>query len=99
MDWIGRNLYWTDSVLDVIEVSGLNGSNRRALISNGLDNPRAILVDPPNGYVSFNVPITCYLVTLNITLFIIWTYTLQKYNETFVTGPWQEGGLGKKGGG
>jgi len=49
VDWIGRNLYWTDSVLNVIEVAGLNGSNRRILISNGLDNPRAILVDPPSG--------------------------------------------------
>lgn len=51
VDWIGRNLYWTDSALNVIEVSSLNGSNRRALISSGLDNPRAILVDPLNGYV------------------------------------------------
>ncbi|XP_031557799.1 nidogen-like [Actinia tenebrosa] len=49
VDWIGRNLYWTDSGLDVIEVSRLNGSNRKVLISNGLYDPRAILVDPPSG--------------------------------------------------
>ncbi|XP_048586390.1 uncharacterized protein LOC5504315 isoform X1 [Nematostella vectensis] len=49
VDWMGRNIYWTDTGLDVIEVAGMNGSNRRVLISNALDDPRAILVDPPNG--------------------------------------------------
>ena len=49
VDWIGRNLYWTDSLLDVIEVSKLDGSKRTVLIHSGLQNPRAIIVDPPNG--------------------------------------------------
>lgn len=49
VDWISRNLYWTDAGMDKIEVSRLNGSSRRVLISAGLDEPRAIAVDPNNG--------------------------------------------------
>jgi len=50
-DWIHNNLYWTDSTNDRIEVLGLSddGSNRRwrrTLISSGLDEPHAIVVDP-----------------------------------------------------
>ena len=51
MDWLGRNIYWTDSWLDTIEVAMLNGSHRRTLISSDLVDPRAIIVDPPSGYV------------------------------------------------
>jgi low density lipoprotein receptor-related protein 5/6 len=49
VDWIGRNLYWCDSGTDRIEVSHLNGSSRRVLISENLDEPRAIVVDPGEG--------------------------------------------------
>jgi low density lipoprotein receptor-related protein 5/6 len=49
VDWIGRNLYWSDSGTDRIEVSHLNGSSRRVLVSENLDEPRAIVVDPGEG--------------------------------------------------
>ena len=49
VDWMGRNIYWTDSWHDVIEVAKLDGSERKVLISSGLVDPRAIIVDPPNG--------------------------------------------------
>lgn len=49
VDWMGRNIYWTDSWLDAIEVAKLNGSHRRTLVSSDLVDPRAIIVDPPNG--------------------------------------------------
>ena len=49
VDWLGRNIYWTDSWLDTIEVAMLNGSHRRTLISSDLVDPRAIIVDPPTG--------------------------------------------------
>ena len=49
VDWIARNLYWTDTGMDRIEVSRLNGSSRKVLISEGLREPRAIVVDPGKG--------------------------------------------------
>ncbi|XP_067028180.1 nidogen-like isoform X4 [Acropora muricata] len=49
VDWLGRNIYWTDSRLGVIQVARINGSDRRTLVSSDLANPRAIIVDPPNG--------------------------------------------------
>jgi low density lipoprotein receptor-related protein 5/6 len=49
VDWIGRNLYWSDTGTDRIEVSRLNGTSRRVLVSYNLDEPRAIAVDPGEG--------------------------------------------------
>ena len=46
VDWIGRNLYWTDAGLDTIEVSELDGSSACVLLQTGLDQPRAIAIDP-----------------------------------------------------
>ena len=33
VDWVARNLYWTDTGTDRIEVSRLNGMSRKVLIS------------------------------------------------------------------
>lgn len=49
VDWIARNLYWTDTGSDRIEVSRLNGTSRKVLISEKLDEPRAICLDPVAG--------------------------------------------------
>ena len=49
VDWVARNLYWTDTGTDRIEVSRLNGSSRKVLISEHLDEPRAITLDPTLG--------------------------------------------------
>ena len=49
VDWVARNLYWTDTGTDRIEVSRLNGSSRKILISDHLDEPRAITLDPTHG--------------------------------------------------
>ncbi|KAI8512649.1 hypothetical protein Bbelb_092880 [Branchiostoma belcheri] len=51
VDVISRNLYWTDTGIDKIIVSRLDGSFRRSLITTGLDEPRAIVVDPNAGYM------------------------------------------------
>lgn len=46
-DWIHKNLYWTDTGNDRIDVLSLKSSRwRRTLISTDLDEPRAIIVDP-----------------------------------------------------
>jgi len=49
VDWVARNLYWTDTGTDRIEVSRLNGTSRKVLISENLDQPRAITLDPTHG--------------------------------------------------
>ncbi|XP_014344907.1 low-density lipoprotein receptor-related protein 2a [Latimeria chalumnae] len=48
VDWVGRNLYWTDYVLETIEVSRLDGSYRTVLISENITNPRGLVLDPRN---------------------------------------------------
>ena len=51
VDWYGRNLYWTDSKLGVIEISKLDGSERSifAIIREDLGAPSFINVDPVRG--------------------------------------------------
>ena len=50
VDWVGRNLYWTDTRLKTISVSKLDGRYRRTLIRLDLENrPRAIVVHPNRG--------------------------------------------------
>lgn len=66
VDHLGRTLFWTDSVKDHIEVASLDGSQRRVIIDSDLVNPRAIITDPPNGWVLFTMkPLRfCLLVSL-----------------------------------
>lgn len=51
-DWLGKKLYWTDSETNRIEVSNLDGSHRKVLFWEDLDQPRAIALDPLNGYAA-----------------------------------------------
>lgn len=51
VDWVGKNLYWCDKGYKTIEVSRLDGRYRRMLINSGLQEPRAIAVDPFQRYI------------------------------------------------
>ena len=51
VDWVGRNLFWTDSGTDRIEVARLDGSSRKVLISEDLDEPRSIVLDLNHGFM------------------------------------------------
>ena len=51
VDWLFKHLYWTDTGHDSISVANYDGTKKRTLISTGLDDPRAISLDPMNGYV------------------------------------------------
>ena len=51
IDWIARNIYWTESKLNRIEVARIDGTSRRIVVGEGLDEPRGIVVDPADGYV------------------------------------------------
>ncbi|MBN3273161.1 LRP2 protein, partial [Polyodon spathula] len=48
VDWVGRNLYWVDSVLETIEVSTLDGRHRTVLLSENITSPRGLVLDPRN---------------------------------------------------
>ena len=52
LDWVARKLYWTNdaSPVDTIEVSELDGSNRKVLIYGGMAIPNDIVVHPMAGY-------------------------------------------------
>ena len=54
MDWIGENIYWVESKLDQIEVAKLDGRCRRTLISDDIQSPRAIALDPHEGKSTFS---------------------------------------------
>ena len=49
VEWVARNLYWTDTGTDRIEVSRLDGSSRKIVISEDLEEPRAITLYPTLG--------------------------------------------------
>ena len=55
VDWVGRNLYWCDKGKDTIEVSQLDGKYRKVLIKEGLEEPRAIVLNPYDGLVIYNL--------------------------------------------
>lgn len=48
-DWMGNKLYWTDSETNRIEVAELDGTHRKVLFWQDLDQPRAIALDPGRG--------------------------------------------------
>ncbi|XP_047660030.1 low-density lipoprotein receptor-related protein 6-like [Tachysurus fulvidraco] len=50
-DWLGSKLYWTDSETNRVEVAELDGTLRKVLFWQDLDQPRAISLDPSRGYV------------------------------------------------
>ncbi|XP_022104410.1 low-density lipoprotein receptor-related protein 2-like isoform X2 [Acanthaster planci] len=49
VDWVGRNIYWADRVIDVIEVSSLDRDHRAVLISQNISKPRGLCLDPSEG--------------------------------------------------
>ncbi|XP_067847730.1 nidogen-2 [Heptranchias perlo] len=49
IDYVRRNMFWTDSGSDKIEVAKVDGSQRRVLVDTDLVNPRAIVVDSLSG--------------------------------------------------
>nr|XP_040223812.2 low-density lipoprotein receptor-related protein 4 isoform X2 [Anopheles coluzzii] len=51
VDWLADNLYWTDTALKKIEVARLDGSCRKAILTDGLDDPRSIILYPKRGFV------------------------------------------------
>lgn len=52
IDWMARNIYWTDEGLSQINVAKLSNVTQRKLLVHGdMFHPRAIALDPKRGYV------------------------------------------------
>lgn len=51
VDWIYNHIYWTDTAQNLISVADLDGRMRRALFTDELDEPRAIVVNPLEGWM------------------------------------------------
>ena len=49
VDWVARNLYWTDGRHKSVSVATLDGKYRRTLITTDMGRPRAITVHPKIG--------------------------------------------------
>ncbi|XP_012137362.2 nidogen isoform X2 [Megachile rotundata] len=51
VDWVSRNIFWTDSSKTTVEVANLETKKRKVLVSDGLVNPRGIAVHPYRGKI------------------------------------------------
>uniref|UniRef100_A0A8C6XVP1 LDL receptor related protein 1B n=1 Tax=Naja naja TaxID=35670 RepID=A0A8C6XVP1_NAJNA len=51
VDWVGKNLYWSDTEKRMIEVSKINGLYPTVLVSKRVKFPRDLSLDPQIGYL------------------------------------------------
>lgn len=49
IDWISKNIYWSDSELGRIEVARQNGSFRRVLMDDASRKPHSLVLSPQHG--------------------------------------------------
>ncbi|RWS16465.1 low-density lipoprotein receptor-related protein 2-like protein [Dinothrombium tinctorium] len=59
IDWVGRNIYWTDSDLSSVKSKGrvfvslIDGRYKKTLLSTALERPTSIALDPELGIMFF----------------------------------------------
>ncbi|XP_031629327.1 low-density lipoprotein receptor-related protein 4 isoform X2 [Contarinia nasturtii] len=54
VDWIADNLYFSDTETRTIEVTRLDGSCRKTIINENLNDPRSLAISPQKGYLFFS---------------------------------------------
>lgn len=54
VDWIANNLYFSDTESSTIEVARLDGSSRKIIINENLNDPRSLVVFPQRAYLFFS---------------------------------------------
>lgn len=62
VDWIYKNLYWTDLGTKTISVTNFNGTKQKVLFNRGLKEPASIAVDPLSGSVQVTAAEGCVFV-------------------------------------
>lgn len=55
VDWIANNLYFSDTESSSIEVSRLDGSSRKVIIGENLNDPRSLAIFPQRGLLFFSM--------------------------------------------
>lgn len=53
VDWIYNHIYWTDAFKDTIELANFEGNMRKTLIKDRVQEPRAIALNPLEGWMFF----------------------------------------------
>ncbi|XP_066021680.1 uncharacterized protein [Pocillopora verrucosa] len=51
IDWISKDIFWTDTTNNRIEMAKVDGSDRKILFDRDIDKPRGIAADSVNGYI------------------------------------------------
>lgn len=64
IDFVSRNIYWTDSIKNTIEVANIETKLRKILFNTSLVNPRGIAVHPQRG---------------SVAIYLLYIFTLKKY--------------------
>ena len=49
VDWVTKHVYWVESDLNQIEITDFSGKFRATLLSEDIDKPRALVLDPSKG--------------------------------------------------
>lgn len=53
VDWLSRNIYWSDMGRHRIEVAKLTGAHRRTILWSDIESPRSIALHPSKGLIYF----------------------------------------------
>lgn len=80
VDWIGKNLYWSDTEKRIIEVSKLNGLYPTILVSKRLKFPRDLSLDPRAGFVTNIEDIKLQIMTVisfDVLNPVLWLFNIE----------------------
>jgi low density lipoprotein receptor-related protein 5/6 len=73
VDWVAHNLYWADTGSKKIEVARLDGSFRKVLFWEQVEEPRSLALDPREGYGDHFFNFKWQSLTTNYSRFMYWS--------------------------
>ncbi|KAG8234142.1 hypothetical protein J437_LFUL007508, partial [Ladona fulva] len=71
VDWIANNIYWTDTGRKVLEVARLDGSSRKIVIGQDLDEPRSIALYPKKGFHTWITYVRATMEVAHISVYAV----------------------------